>query len=47
MDNVLPVLTVAAAAVTGIGIPGVEGAFNGALTILKMIDVCASLSSPP
>jgi hypothetical protein len=40
LDSVIvPTLTIAKAGVTGIGIPGVEPAFNGVLELAKMLSV--------
>jgi hypothetical protein len=42
-DVVLPALTLARAAVTGINIPGVEGTLNGLLELATMLSVADSM----
>jgi hypothetical protein len=42
LENVLPVLNLAKAGATGIGIPGVEPVINGVLQLATMVSVCDS-----
>jgi hypothetical protein len=43
LDNALPILQIAGAATTGVGVPGLEAAVNGVLALAEMAQVCGDM----